>query len=156
MRIKTLLPIALALSMLFAFSCGKRLSEEDIVRAAVEKAAKAAEAKDAAAFMKLVSKDYRDAYGNDYNAVKGILLHQFLRPGPVKVFIRGLEVEVKGDAALVDARVILVLGREVKTLGDIVPEDADAKRFSAVYQKEGRTWRVKSAEWESVGVAGLL
>lgn len=147
--------IALFLSALFLHACS-RPPDEERIRESVTKAVEAAEAKDVKAFMRLISREYADDKGNDYNAIKSILVYQLLRPEPVKVFVRGLSVEVKGDAALVDAKAITVRGRDVKSLSDIVPDEAEAYRFSITFRNESGDWKVRSAAWEPIGLAGLL
>ncbi|OGP33716.1 MAG: hypothetical protein A2X93_05880 [Deltaproteobacteria bacterium GWC2_56_8] len=133
-----------------------RPPDEERIRASVSNAVEAAEAKDVKALMRFISKEYADDRGNDYNGVKGILVYQLLRPEPVKVFLRGLSIEVKGDAALVDAKAITMRGRNIKSLSDIVPDEAEAYRFSILFKNESGDWKVRSASWEPIGLAGLL
>lgn len=136
-------------------ACSKPPAEESI-RKSVTEAVEAAEKKDVKAFMSFISKEYADDRGNDYNGVKGILVYQLLRPEPVKVFVRGLSVEVNGDTALVDAKAITIRGKDIKSLTDIVPEEAEAYRFSIVFKNESGDWKVRSATWEPAAFAGLL
>lgn len=147
--------IALFLSALFLHACS-RPPEEERIRQSVSEAVEAAEKKDVKAFMRFISNEYADDRGNDYNGIKGVLVYQLLRPEAVKVFVRGLTVEVKGDTALVDAKAITMRGRDIKSLSDIVPEEAEAYRFSIVFKNETGDWKVRSAAWEPIGIAGLL
>ncbi len=136
--------------------CGKRSTDEELVRGVVDKAVRAAEGKDAAAFMKLVAKDYSDDEGNDYNGVKGILVYELLRKENLRVFVRSLAIEVKGNEALIDARVALVRGMDSESLKDIIPENAEGMRFNVVLRKQGGGWKAISAKWAPIGAAGLL
>lgn len=144
------------LLLVLAFGCSRKVGDEEEIRRVVSGAAEAAEAKDVKGFMAHISKDYQDDHGNDYDAVKGIIFYQFMRPGPLSVFVRGLDIEVRGQRALVNARAALVRGRDKKGIGSVIPEDAEAYRFSLVFTKEGGRWKVFSAGWEAVGAAGLL
>ena len=141
--------------LIFVMGCS-RPSDEAAIRAVVDKAVEAAESKDAGGFMKLISKDYKDDSGNDYNAVKGILLYQLFRSDNVRVFIRGLDVEIKGDKAVVNAKAVLTRGADVKGLKDIPPEAASVMMFSVVLRKEDCKWKAVAAKWEQTGVAGLI
>ncbi|MBI5887714.1 MAG: nuclear transport factor 2 family protein [Deltaproteobacteria bacterium] len=156
-------PAALGLLIVLALcSCGKKATDEELIRAAINRAAEAAEAKDTAGIMKLVSKDYRDDNGLDYNGIKGVLFGEFFRPGKIKVFVTGVTVEVKGEKALVTAKAALVRGvtpfkgKDVKSIKDILSENADAFRFTLIFKKEGGEWKLVNASWESISVAGLL
>lgn len=66
--------IVLLLAALAAIaSCSKKPSDEDLIRAAIASAVLSAEVKDVRAFMRNVSRSYRDDSGNDYNAIKAML-----------------------------------------------------------------------------------
>lgn len=150
-------PAVLGLLVVLALcSCGKKATDEELIRAAINRAAEAAEAKDTAGIMKFVSKDYRDDNGLDYNGIKGVVFGEFFRPGKIKVFVTGVTVEVKGANALVTAKTALVRGKDVKSIKDVLPENADASRFTLIFKKEGKDWKLVNASWESISVAGLL
>jgi ketosteroid isomerase-like protein len=146
-----LLLLALALP-----GCEKAMGPEDRVRQFVQKAAAMVRAKDLKGFMRLVSRDYNDDTGNDYDGVKGIVFYQFMRPGALRVFLRDVEVEVQGERAIVDSRAFLVRGKDKDSIADIIPEDAEGFRFSVALRREDGEWRALSAKWEAVGVLGLL
>ena len=148
---------ALGLLVVLALcSCGKKAADEELIRAAISRAAQAAEAKDIAGVVKLVSKDYRDDNGLDYNGIKGVVFGEFFRPGKIQVFVTGVTVEVQGKKALVTAKTALVRGRDVKSIKDILPENADASKFTLIFKKEDGDWKLVNASWESISVAGLL
>ncbi|MBI5599041.1 MAG: hypothetical protein HY890_04815 [Deltaproteobacteria bacterium] len=136
--------------------CSKPSTDEELLRAIVKDTVSAAKDKDVKGVMGHISKAFNDDHGNDYNAAKGLLLYEFMRSEKVSVFIRDVAVEVKGDRALVDARVILVRGREVKNLSDVVPDEASGFKFSVVFRKEEGQWKALSAKWDDVGALGLL
>jgi ketosteroid isomerase-like protein len=159
-RLSYTLPLVFALPFflfsVFLGACSKGVTEEDRVRQVVADVAEAAEKKDLKGVMRHVSKDYNDDKGNDYDGAKGIVFYQFLRSPKVSVFVRGVEVEVKEDRALVNTKVVLARGKEVKKIEDIIPEDAAGYRFSVVFRKEDGDWKALSAKWDNVGIFGLL
>ena len=136
-------------------SCSKPLSEEERVKSVVEDFAASARDKDIKRFLSCVSKSF-SADEVDYNGVKGILLAQFLRAEKVSVLVRGVTVEVKGETALADVKAVLISGREVKTIGDVLPEDAAGYRFSIVFKKEDNEWKAVTAKWDNVGASALF
>ena len=136
-------------------SCSKPLSEEERVKSVIEDFAASASDKDIKRFLSHVSESF-SADEVDYNGVKGILLAQFLRAEKVSVVVRGVTVEVKGETALADVKAVLISGREVKTIGDVLPDDAAGYRFSIVFKKEDNEWKAVTARWENVGAAVLF
>ncbi|MBI5561152.1 MAG: hypothetical protein HY883_07775 [Deltaproteobacteria bacterium] len=158
MRIMRVLKKCLALFAVFmAFSgCSKPKTDEALLRAIVENVASSAREKDVKGVIKHISKDYNDDKGNDYDSAKGILIYEFLRSEKVSVFVMGVTVEVKEERALVNARVVLVRGKEVKSIKDVIPEDASGFKFSIVFRKEDGQWKALSAKWDDTGLLGLL
>ncbi len=148
--------LLLSVLLVFMFGCGGDVTEEDRVRAVIDKVAEAAEARDVKAFMKNISKDYRDDFGHDYNGIKSILFYQFMWAEKVSVFVRSTDVEVDGAVAIAETNVVLIMGKVVENLADIIPEDAAGYRFNLVFNKEDGDWKVRSAAWEDVGIMGLL
>ena len=137
-------------------ACTKSISEEDKLKAIVYEVAEAGQKKDIDGVRKNISKSYRDQEGNDYDAVRSLLLYHFIRAETVSIFVRSVDAEVKGDTALVKANVILVRGKEVKSIKDIIPESAVGYRFEMIFKKENKDWKVVSGIWQNVGAAGLL
>ena len=135
--------------------------EEAKVRKMVAEMAAAAEERDIKGVLKHISDDYTDNHGNDLKALKRVLLAQFFRGEDVSVFVRTVEVALRGDRGLLDVKAVLVLNRSAgksgaEGIGDVVPEDAAGFRFDSVIDKEGGRWKVRSVKWERVGVVGLL
>ncbi len=137
-------------------ACSKGISEEDKLKNIVNEVAEAAQKKDIDGVRKHISKSYRDQEGNDYDGVRRVLLYHFIRAETVSVFVRSVDVEIKEDTAIVTANVILVRGKDIKSISDIIPESAAGYRFEMVFKKEGRDWKVVSGTWQNVGAAGLL
>ena len=137
-------------------SCSKPLSEDERVKSVIEDFAASAGDKDIKRFLSHVSKSFSGDNGADYNGVKGILLAQFLRAEKVSVFVRGVKVEVKGETALADVKAVLISGREAKTIGDVLPNDAAGYRFSIIFKKEDNEWKAITAKWDNVGASALF
>lgn len=137
-------------------ACSKGVSEEDKLKAIVNKVAEAAQKKDIDRMRKHISKSYRDQEGNDYDSVRRILLYHFIRAETVSIFVRSTDVEIKGDTAIVRVNVILVRGKEIKSISDIIPESAAGYRFEMIFKKENKDWKAVSGAWQDVGAAGLL
>ena len=137
-------------------ACSKGISEEAQLKTIVNEVAEAAQKKDIDRIRKHISKSYRDQEGNDYDGVRRVLLYHFIRAETVSVFVRSVDTEIKENTAIVRANVILVRGKDIKSISDIIPESAAGYRFEMVFKKEGRDWKVVSGAWQDVGAAGLL
>jgi|SRR3990170_5343681 len=144
------------LMLMAAPACDKMASDEEALRRKVSEAEEAVEAKDLKSLMAHVSRDYYDDNGNDYKALRGILFFEFMKPGNINVFVRGVEVRVEGEVAVVDAKAFVVRAKELKTIADVIPEDAEGIDFSVVFRKEDGDWKVSGAAWAGVGLVGLL
>jgi len=137
-------------------SCAKSISEEDRLKAIVNEVAEAAQKKDIDGIRRHISKSYKDPEGNDYDSVRRLLLYHFIRAETVSIFMRSVDADIKGDTALVTANVILVRGKEVKSIKDIIPESTAGYRFEMIFKKENKDWKAVSGIWQNVGAAGLL
>jgi len=146
-----------AVCVLALFSgCSQKLSEEDVIRRMIKNAAQSAEAKDIEGITSHVSRDFTDDRGNDYKSMRALLFYEFMRSDKVGVVVRDLDVKVKKDEALVDARLLLFKGKDIKTVGDIVPEGAKGLRVNLVLRREEGRWKALSAKWGDVGALGLI
>lgn len=142
--IAVLLFVAVALSIT---SCGKELTEEEKIEALIRDAAEKAEAKDIRGVMKHVSESYKDKQGNDRNQIKGILFIYFQRYEKIGIFIRGMEIEVEGDNAAAEVKLIFTGG------ADIIPESGSGYILDLKLNREEGDWRVVRAGWtESRGL----
>ncbi len=152
--------LLLLLSLTFFLSaCEKHGTPEEEIRESIEKVAESVRAKDVKAFMSAVSRDYRDSSGIEYKGVKGIIFRQFMAPGTLKLFLRDVTVEVvapDGTRAVVEARVFLVRAGVGESISDTLAPDAEGFRFRVVMGLEKGVWRARSAEWEAVGLLGLI
>ncbi len=136
--------------LLSLYACSGGLTEEEKVRGVIVEASKRAEEKDLKGFMSLVSRDYADDSGNDYDAIKRMVFYHFMRTGDISVVLRSMDIEVSGEKALAEVNAIITEGRGV------IPEDMGGYRFTVIFRKEGSEWKVINAEWKDVGVRGFL
>lgn len=138
-------------------ACSKAPSPEGAIKEALSNAAAAAGEKDVKGVMRHVSNAFKNDEGLDYNAVKAVLLSELFRGEKTRVFIVSMNVEVKGETAVAEVKAVIVRGKkDVSELKDVLPADASAKRFSIVFKKEEDGWKVVSAVWEGIGLAGLV
>ncbi len=136
-------------------SCS-RGSVEDELRSIIYEAKDAASAKDVKGIMKHISDDYRDDEGNNRDAIKGILFYQFMRSQKLSVFIRSVDIQANGADAIADVKAILVSGREISEIKDVLPDEAAGYLFTIVFKKEAGSWKVRSSSWRDIGATGLL
>ncbi len=154
MRYYFILCVLMVFGCMLITGCGKGTSDEELLKALVRDTATLIEKKDVKAALKHFSDDFADDKGNDKKMVKSLLLVQMLRGGKIKIYIRDVKVEVKGDKALLDVRSFVVRGDEAET--DIIPDERQGLRMSIVCQKEKGEWKYLSAEWGEVGALGLI
>jgi len=158
--LKTTTLVALCLVFVSALvSCRGFGTEEEHVRKVVSELEAAVEAKNVAHFMRHVAPNYTDDYGNDQESVRAILFAQFMRPGDIRVFVAKLDVEVSGMVARVGAKAVVVRGADlssIRSIGDVVPDEAEAFEFSMIFRNNGSKWLVVGGNWQPVGLAGLL
>ena len=125
-------------------ACGSPGTPEDAVRALVDEAEAAAEARNASALKDLVADDYADARGRDAGDIRA-LLHAWLVAHPsVELLTRVDSVELEGtELARVEVTVGMI-GREAKGESDW-DLAADVERLELRLARDGGDWRVVSA-----------
>jgi hypothetical protein len=163
MRLAGTKAVVLALAVIVALAalgCSKKTSAEDQVRQTVRDAADAVEALDLDDFMAHLAPNFTDDHGNNRDMVEAMLFAELMRPGSIKIFIPVLDVEVQGRVARVSAKVIVIRGADlsaIKTLDDVVPEEASAFEVAAVFRlEEEKRWVAVGANWLETGIMGLL
>ena len=137
-------------------ACGGGMSEEDRVKVVIGDVVKAAGDKDLDGVKRHISKRYRDPAGNDYEALKGIVLFYFMQPEGISLFTRRQRVEVKGDKAIVTLNAVISRGQKVKSIKDLVPAESGGFVFDLTFEREGGKWLLTSATWRQVGMAEAL
>ena len=131
--------------MLLALAgCGTSSAPEEEIRALVDGAESAAEARDASELRGLVADDYEDPAGRDAADVRN-LLHAWLVAHPsVNLLTRIDSIELEGTE-LARVRVTIgMLGREAKGESDW-DLAADIERLDIRLARDGGDWRVIGA-----------
>ncbi|MEC8423531.1 MAG: hypothetical protein VX000_07120, partial [Myxococcota bacterium] len=124
-------------------ACGWSVSDEDRVKATISGIASAAAAPDLAGVLAPISDQYRDPEGITKNNLRGFLFRQFQTRGPVISVLSPISVEHEtgSDRASASFEAVLAVGI---TLGDPMPDDADAYRFDVELEKHDGDWKVVS------------
>jgi len=137
--------IAIALAAL-ASGCGASDPQAEI-RALLVAAEGAAEARDVGFFGDAIGANYRDARGNDREAVLRMLRGLFIANQRVEIVSRIDEIVMEGaDAARVVVHAGMVGRRTDATLLDGL--DADLYRFELELVNDGGNWQVIGAEFK--------
>ncbi len=131
-------------------SCEKKLTPEDQVRQTISKMEEAAEESDRKAFLKYISKNYKDEKHRSYDDIRQLVSIYFFQYGSISAVIKDLEIEMDGDSADVFVSAILSAGDKVKSVKDLLPDQIDVYDFDVIMKKEdGRNWRIVSASWSN-------
>jgi hypothetical protein len=143
--------LVMVLALLSVTACTKK-TKEDKIRGVIEAVQKAAEDRDVKEVLAHIDRNYRDADGNDYQAVKGMLIYYFFRHQKVGVIVTNLTIAVDGSSA--SAGFQAILSGRTGVSGDILPEALGAYRFEVSFRKDKNDWKIRFARWERWGEAG--
>ena len=132
---------SLLLSLVFA--CSGAASEADRVKATISELAVAAAAPDLGAVLDPIADDYKDGEGVTKDQLRGFLFRQFQTRGPVVSVLSPITVQHEEGSALATATFEAVLATGI-TLGDPMPDNADAYRFEVELQKRDGDWKIVS------------
>lgn len=135
---------------------GTKPSDEELVRALFEDAARAAEEKRVGDAVLGVSERFL-GHGLDRTGVKRLVAFHVLRGEWVSVSIAGAKVAVDGDRARASVDAVLARGSgKGKALAALLPGEASAHRFALRLEREEEGWRIVEAEWRAVGLAEAI
>jgi hypothetical protein len=143
---------AIVLACALTSACGGPPdAPEEALRRWVADAQAAAEQEDRDALMSMLSENYADARGNDYDGVEQMLRFYFLRQDSVVLISKIDEIVVIGAsgaglAALVKVSVGMA-GANDAALGF----SADAYRFELELEQDGDDWLLIAARWGELG-----
>ena len=137
---------------LLVSGCGKDKTDADRIKAAVAEMAEGAQSKDFAMVKKHIAKEYRDPSGNDYDALKGLMLFYFMQQPDINIFLRRQQVEVNGDRAKMSMNAVISRGAKVSDIKDIGQAEASGFNFDLTFERRGGDWLLVSAVWRQVGV----
>jgi len=139
--------LVLAIAAGFAGCSGPSSAPEEALRAWVETAEVAAQEKDRATLLDMISANYADARGNDRGAVDKIFRFWFLRQKNIALLVNIDDIEVYQDTA---ATINLTVGMAA-TNGNAFGLNADAYRFELDMEYTDDDWMLIGARWGELG-----
>jgi GNAT superfamily N-acetyltransferase len=155
-------PLLLALAALLAAAAGVWLatrpappSDEALILALVDEAARAAEARRPAEAVAGVSEAFQ-GQGLGRRELQQLVAANALRGTWVAVKVVGARAEVDGDAATARLALVLSRGGPGTAVADLLPSQASAWRVTARLRREPAGWRVVGATWAQVPLAEAL
>lgn len=150
-----LAPIGLVGLIGLLLGCPDEEDPESKIRKAIESAAAAAERKDVAGVMELVSENVK-ARGMDYAEIKRMVFGQ-LRVGDwQKVMLLRTIVAMESETtAKAETTVVLARG-QVKSIEDAVSANSGTYQFELNFQKEDSDWKVVRVEYKAANLKNLL
>jgi hypothetical protein len=128
---------------------------EAAVRRVLDDGVAAIHARDVDRAARHLSRAYHDRFGNTATEIRQ-LAFALLRRGPLYVLLRDTKVEVDGATARVTATAYAVQGQpELRSLGDLVPRDADRLELTLTFALEDGRWRLRSVDGDGLDVPGF-
>ena len=156
LRRLTIFLVLIPFVILCVVSCRKGLSDEDLIREMIDDAARAAVEKDIKGITEHVSDSYKDEYGNDRDALKGLLFVYFRQYERINVYVRDTEVAVEGDRAEASVKVVFTGGETLEDIGDVVPSSGGGYLLEIKLEREGGDWKVVRSRWTDIGFMEAL
>lgn len=132
------------------FAC-TRENEQEKVNKVIKAVQSAAEEKNIRGITVHVAKDYSDSEGNNFEALRALLLAYFFRYPKISGYITHLEITVDGSSARAVFQAILTSSQKTGSVTDAVPEQLGVHRFDVVFKKDSGDWKITSARWSEAG-----
>ncbi len=127
-------------------SCTKT-SDQDKIKAVIDRAISAANEKRAGGVVEDALPNFKGPRGADVRESRRILMGYFLRQGWVRVFKRDLQVQVAGDKATATLDATIAVGKPVQKLEDVLPTNGAAVVFTLELEKKGDDWKFAKASY---------
>ena len=139
-------PIALLCALL---ACGSDPGPPEAqLRAVLEAAEVAAEAKNVKGLKDSISAHYRDPGGRDKRALAGLLTFTFLRHASIHLLTRIDAISIPEPGRALATVYAAMAGGPIPGAGALTGMRADLYRFDFAFSEEQPTrWRLVSAEW---------
>ena len=118
------------------------ISDEDQVRLAIHAVADGAEVGSIDDVIQPFSKTYQDPEGLDRPAIYGLFFSQFIKRGPIAVWLSAIDVEVNHSHAQASFDAALVEGQEGAGIG--WPVNADLLTFEVELKNGKEGWQITS------------
>ena len=139
--------LSTCLALALVSGCGgPEEGPEEALRQWVAEAEAAAEEKDRRGLLGMISENYRDHRGNDYEQVSQVLRVYFLRQRNITIVSKIDQIVVSADTA---AEIALTAG--MAGTRESFGFDADAYRFDLELEHDGDRWLLIGARWGPVG-----
>lgn len=135
MTLRLLLPLLLA--------CGLFATDEDEIKATISGMAAAAAAPDLGGVLEPIADDYKDEQGVTKDQLRGFMFRQFQTRGPVISVLSPIAVQHEEGSTTATASFEAVVAVGI-TLGDPMPDNADAFRFDVDLEKQDGDWKIVS------------
>jgi hypothetical protein len=129
-------------------SCGPSGTPEDEIRALIDEAEAAAEARDASTLRDLIADDYRDGEGRSADEIRRTLHGYLIAHQAVRLVTRIDAIELEGTELARVQVTVGMLGREADadSAWDVA---GDIHRFDLrLAREEGGEWKVTRAAWQ--------
>ncbi len=120
---------------------------EEALRAWVSAAEVAAEERDRRGMLALISENYADGRGNDYEGVGQMLRIYFLRQQSIALLVTIDEIVLSADTAAILKLTVGMAGTNNSPLG----VSADAYNFDLELQVDDDEWLLIGARWGELG-----
>jgi hypothetical protein len=130
----------LILFIVSGLACHKE-NEKEKVKKVITAVQAAVEEKSIRGVTAHIAKDYKDPQGNNFEALRGLLL-----------YITHLDISVDGASAKAILTTILTSGRKTGSVSDVVPEQLGTYRFDVDFRKESGGWKITSARWSEANL----
>lgn len=131
-----LLVISVGILQLF----GDPQSDEDLIRATINRVAEAAERADINAAIEPFAITYEDGDGMDRRGVYGLMWSQFKKRGPIRIYMSAIDVQVEGLEGTARFDAALMEGASDRPLS--LPVNADLLTFEVGLSKQTGDWLI--------------
>jgi hypothetical protein len=149
---KKLMSIGVLIVIIITGMACQKQDEKEKIKKVITGVKAAVEEKNIRAAIGYIAKDYRDPQGNNFEALRGMLLGYFFRYSKISGYITHLDISVDGSSAQATLKAILTSGQKTGSVTDIVPEELGVYRFDAGFKKVSGDWKITSARWSQVNL----
>jgi hypothetical protein len=145
--------LLLALGTLLAagpFACREK-TDKDLILGLMDRIATKVEDRDTEALLARLTDDYSDHEGRDKDRTADLLADYFARYRGIVVHVLGTRIDsLDASQASIRTEVALSSGT-AQVLRKLLRISTESYRFGLTLVKDGTEWKIRSAEWQSVG-----